>query len=301
MNLIESNDLGTYFENCSFKDITTIKVGGKIRLLYYPNSIESFLTFYDYLKINGYNDYVIIGCGSNVVAGDGDYNGIVICFRKVENTVLLKTDFDSYAVISAEAGVTALSLSNFLFENSLAGGEALSSIPGTIGGLVCMNASCYDYKTSDHVIRVFAICNDELRWYKNYELDFKYRSSNVTSNNLIVLSVEMIFKKGDRKMIEDKMKKIISIRRKTQPLEYHSAGSVFKNLDNVKAWKLIEEVGLKGYRHNGAMISNCHSNFIVNDGRAKYEDVMYLVNMIKETVKERYGVDLLLEWHLFNS
>ena len=184
----------------------------------------------------------------------------------------------------------------------LTGMEFATGIPGTVGGAVYMNAGAYKSDMGYIVTEVKAINeNLEIVTLYNKDLKFKYRSSFFqTHKNYICIEATIKLKYGSKKLIkeviEDRRQKRIS----TQPLEYPSAGSVFRNPENDYAWRLINVCGLKGYRIGGAMVSEKHANFIINVGNAKGEDIRNLILYVKDTVKKETGVDLKVEQEFVN-
>ncbi len=270
-------------------------------MLFYPNTIKSFLKLYNFLLINKYdlNKLVIIGNGSNVLASDKPYDGIVVCLKKVKDRIRIIKSETNYKIIECYSGVQCSKLSNYLKDNNLTGGEELSTIPGTIGGVVAMNASCYDFVTSDYIIGVLVLDNGFIRWLNKDELEFNYRSSKIIKSKMIVLKVRFCFYNGSKQNIENKMRKLKLSRQESQPLKEHNAGSVFKNSNNVKAWKLIEECKLKGFKYKNAEVSQKHANFIINKGDSG-DDIYILMQIIKKIVKKLKNYDLESEWVLIN-
>lgn len=292
--------LGTFYTDSSFKAITTLKCGGKIALLYYPNSIRSFAMFMEYINKLCIR-YFIIGNGSNILASDEYFDGIVISFKKMKERIYFNY-INEKVLVTCHSGISAPVLSKILCDKFITGGEALSTIPGSIGGLVTMNASCYDFKTQDYLNRCLIYTKEGIRWYKNYELDFSYRNSLIKENNsdYIILACEFIFEKGKVENIIKKINKYKENRKETQPITFASAGSVFKNKNGINAWKLIDECGLRGYTFNNVKVSEKHANFIVNLGDCKSIDVLKLINYIKNKVRNEKNIILEEEWIIFN-
>ena len=160
---IKKNKLGEVYNNKSFKDITTIKIGGKIMMLYYPNSIESFVLFYKYYL--SFKDYkiVIIGNGSNILANSKTFNGIVVCFKKCICKYFLYKN-----TITINSGVLIMDVINYLKDKNLGGFEKLSYIPATIGGMIKMNASCYNVNISDNLVSLKGINEKGEVIYENF-------------------------------------------------------------------------------------------------------------------------------------
>lgn len=295
---IEEKELGEYYENISFKSLTTIKCGGNIKLVFYPYTIKAFIDFYNY-TIENKIDYFIIGSGSNLLASDKEYNGVVISFKKLKDKIAIE-NYKGEMLIRLHAGIQCQVFARILMDRFLTGGEALSTIPGTIGGIIAMNASCYDYKTADYLLRALVIDEEGIRWYKNYELNFAYRKSEILQKKIVVLGAEFVFPKGRIENIIRKTKQFKEERKRTQPVGCYSAGSTFKNTISEKAWKLIADSGLEGYQYKDVKVSLEHANYVINTGNAQSDDVIKVIKHIKDTVKRNKGIDLEEEWIFFN-
>lgn len=262
------------------------------------------MIFYNYLQEIHFklDKLLIIGNGSNILSSDREYTGIVVSFKKVSDRIRIissKTLKCFEKIVECYSGVMCSKLSNYLKDNNLTGGEALSTIPGTIGGVVSMNASCYDYVTSDYVSEVLVLHNNNVKWIKKEELSFGYRTSIIQKYNMIILKVRFVFLCGKKELIENKIRFLKSERSKKQPIRERSAGSVFKNINNIKAWELIERCKLKGFSYKNAMVSNKHANFIINNGNSG-DDIYILMKIIKMIVKRVLDYDLETEWVLIN-
>ena len=176
------------------------------------------------------------------------------------------------------------------------GFEWASGIPGTIGGCIYNNAGCYGSEISDNLIDVTVFCDNKIYCLRKDELSFSYRNSTFKMNNkFVILKAKFKFEKGDPEELLDLIKVRTNKRIESQPLEYPSCGSVFRNPDGFIAGKLIDEANLKGKCVGGAMVSNKHANFIINNGNATPEDIIKLINEIKNTIKKNYNIDLVLE------
>ena len=296
---ISKNNLGNVFNDYSFKMITTLKVGGDIAVMFYPNSEDSLIDVIDYLNTNKIK-YCIIGNGSNILASDNYYDGVVISLKQIPNQFVVEKISDEEISVIVNSGCSTKRFSDFLLEHSIAGAEAIGSIPASIGGIVAMNATCYDYNSSNCVRKVKVLMGNKAKWLDKDELELGYRSSKILTEKMILLKIEFIFKKGEYQKIKDKIKNINENRKNSQPIEMKSAGSTFKNLKSYSAWKVIDELGLRGYHIGDAMVSNKHTNFLVNNGNAKSDDFFKLISYIKKRAKEVLNIDLELEWILIN-
>jgi UDP-N-acetylmuramate dehydrogenase len=174
--------------------------------------------------------------------------------------------------------------------------EFASGIPGTIGGAISMNAGAYGGEMKD-VVESVRVMNSSGKVIElnNEEMNFSYRHSRVKLDDLIVLDVVINLNKGDFGQIDAKMKELTLQRTTKQPLELPSAGSTFKRPEGYFAGKLIEDSGLKGLRHGDAQVSDKHCGFVVNRGNSTCKEVMELIDVIRKTVKDKYGVDLEME------
>lgn len=296
---ISKNNLGNVFSNYSFKMITTLRVGGDIAVMFYPNSEDSLIEVVEYLNSNCIK-YIIIGNGSNILASDDYYDGVVISLKQIPNQFILEKINDEEFSVIVNSGCSAKRFSDFLLSHSITGAEAIGSIPASIGGIVAMNATCYDYSSVNCVKRVKVLIGNKVYWLDKSELEFSYRSSKILKEKIILLRIEFIFKKGIYLEIKEKIDLINDKRKKTQPLNLKSAGSTFKNSQYYSAWKVIDELGLRGYRIGDAMVSNQHTNFLVNVGNASSKDFVELINYIKKTAKNKLNIDLETEWILIN-
>lgn len=299
MKYINQNNFGEVSDKYTFKQITTLKVGGKINLFYLPNTEDNLIEVLKYLKRNQI-DYLIIGNGSNILASDQDYDGVVISLKKIANQFVIEKREENKYLITVNAGCSTKKFSDFLLDYSLTGAEEIGSIPATVGGIVAMNASCYDFLAEKYLNRVLVIIGDKLKWVKKEDLNFSYRSSKILKEKLILLKVEFIFEKGNYQDILKKVNDVNKKRKISQPVNMKSAGSAFKNGLNYKAWKVIEELGLRGYQIGDAMVSNNHTNFLINVGNAKSDDFYQLIKYIQKEAKSRLNIDLEQEWVMIN-
>ena len=171
--------------------------------------------------------------------------------------------------------------------------EFASGIPGYVGGAIAMNAGAYGGEMVDVVKKVKCMdYSGKVYWYTNEEMHFSYRNSRVFKENLIVLEAELELETGNREEIIATINELTEKRLAKQPIEKPSAGSTFKRPTDGYAAKLIQDAGLKGMRHRGAMISDKHCGFIVNEDNAKSSDVLSLMRVVRETVFNRFGIML---------
>lgn len=292
INLLEND--GDIKENVSLKTLTTLKVGGISKYVFYPKNVTSLKKALTLFKENNIN-YKIFGNGSNIIPSDKIYDGVIIKLSSLNN---LKIEDE---VIEVEAGYSLMKLAKEVIKLGLSGLEWANGIPGTIGGAVYMNAGAYKQDMSFVLEKITALDeNMNIVTLNKDELDFSYRHSRLMEENLICLSATLKLEKKDISLIEEVVNKRKEKRMETQPLEYPSAGSVFRNPFNDFAGRLVEECNLKGKQIGGAMISLKHANFIINKDNATGKDVLDLINLAKKEVKEKFNIELKQEQELFN-
>lgn len=294
IEFIKKQELGSFKENVSFKTLTTYKTGGTARLVVFPNNIDSLVEMIKYLKENNIS-FKVFGNGSNILASDDFYDGVIIKLTKLNNVEI--DDIN----IEVEAGYNFTVLCNTVCKKGYTGLEFGCGIPATVGGAVYMNAGAYLKDISTVLVKVDILDeNQNIKTLDNKDLDFSYRHSIFMKKDWIILKAYFKLEKGQKDEILDLIKDRKERRETSQPLEYPSAGSVFRNPEGMYAGKLIEDCNLKGFKYNGAEISSKHANFIINKDNAKSSDILYLMNLAKEKVKEKYNVELYREQELFN-
>ena len=292
---IIDNEIGDFLENESMAKHTSYKVGGMCKFFVTPFSVDKLLILIKELDKNSIN-YIVIGNGSNTIFSDDLYDGVIINLCKLNN---IEINNDK---IMVEAGYSLIRLSNLRANNSLSGLEFASGIPGSVGGAVYMNAGAYKSDMSEVIESVtFLDENYKLNTLPKDKLEFGYRTSIFKEKKYIILSVIINLKPGDKEEIIDLMNDRRERRINSQPLEYPSAGSVFRNpSETVFAGKLIEDLGLKGYSIGGAKVSEKHANFIVNYNNATAKDIRDLISFIRDEVEKKYDITLKVEQEFVN-
>ena len=270
---------------------TSFKIGGNADVYIKVNNLSKLSTILKECQASDV-DYMILGNGSNLLVSDEGIRGAVIRldgdFRKI--TLLDDT------TIFCGAGATLAYLCKFALNCGLSGLEFAWGIPGTVGGAVFMNAGAYDGEMKDVVHSVSHISpSGEIGRTEKENLNFGYRTSVYRSNNMIITGVTLKLKKGNPDEIRAKMDDYMSRRSTKQPLEYPSAGSVFKRPEGNFAGALIEQCGLKGKTCGGAQVSEKHAGFIINKSNATSKDVRDLIGEIQKTVSEKTGYSLECE------
>ena len=297
MNKIDTyNELEIICSSCTIlkdvpmKEHTTMKVGGKADLMIIPDSISSIQKIIAFLSTTNI-PYLVIGNGSNLIFHDTGYNGVIV---KIGTPLSDIEVFDD--IIIAEAGASLAHVANTALEHSLTGLEFASGIPGSMGGAVYMNAGAYDGEMKQVVIETLCLDNEgNLITLKNDEHNFSYRHSIIQDDNLTCLQVKMKLEKGEKHKIQTRMNELNARRRKKQPLNYPSAGSIFKRPPGTYAGMLVDNCGLRGTKIGGAQVSDKHCGFIVNTGNATAEDIISLIKYVQETVYKNSGIWLELE------
>lgn len=279
----------------SFKTLTTFKIGGIARYVLYPNDEFSLKSILDILNENNLS-YKVFGHGSNLLCADDVYDGFIIKLtRNMSNFYFADNE------LIAQAGCSIISLAYKASEKSLSGLEFAGGIPGTLGGCIFMNAGAYNSSMSDLVDSVKVMRNNEIVWLTNAQCQFGYRSSIFLNNpDWIILEVKLKLKEGNTNDIKKLMKNRQKRRMESQPLNYPSAGSTFRNIGDIFAWKLIDEIGFRGKTIGGAAVSEKHTNFIINKGNAKARDVIALSDQIIDIVKNKYGIEMIMEVEKFD-
>lgn len=295
INFIKKNGVGTVRENVKLSNNTTYKVGGIARLFVYPKNTDKLIILLKKLNQENIN-YKVLGYGSNVIFSDNTYDGVIIKLDNFDEVKIKDT------IITAGAGTSLVKLSYKALKEGLTGLEFASGIPGSVGGAVFMNAGAYKSDMGYIVSEVKVLTPElEVKTLYNKDLNYKYRSSFLKHNpNYICLEATIVLRHGERKLIKDLMETRRQKRLMMQPLEYPSAGSVFRNPEGDFAGRLIEECGLKGYTIGGAKVSEKHANFIINANNASASDVKNLINYVQEKVKQEKNVDLKIEQEFVN-
>lgn len=270
---------------------TSFKIGGNADVYIKVNNLSKLSTILKECQASDV-DYMILGNGSNLLVSDDGIRGVVIRldgdFRKI--TLLDDT------TIFCGAGATLAYLCKFALNCGLSGLEFAWGIPGTVGGAVFMNAGAYDGEMKDVVHSVSHISpSGEIGRTEKDDLNFGYRTSIYRSNNMIITGVTLKLKKGNPDEIREKMDDYMLRRSTKQPLEYPSAGSVFKRPEGNFAGALIEQCGLKGKTCGGAQVSEKHAGFIINKSNATAKDVRDLIGEIQKTVSDKTGYSLECE------
>ena len=265
---------------------TSIKIGGPADIFIKIKTIEELKYILEVAKEKNI-PITVIGNGSNLLVKDKGIRGIVLQIKIDEISV-------NTTEIEVGAGTLLSKLSKTAYENSLAGLEFAAGIPGTIGGAITMNAGAYGGEFKDIVVSTTYIDKD-IHTISNKEHNFEYRNSIFKDKNFIILKSKLKLKEDIKENIEAKMKQNSNKRKESQPIEYPSAGSVFKRGNGFITAEAIDKCGLKGYNIRDAYVSEKHAGFIVNKGKATAKDVIDLIEYIKQVVYEKYKIKIEME------
>ncbi len=278
---------GKILENVDLKKYTTYKLESTAKYMVFPKNVEELKNLINFIKANNIK-YKIIGNGSNLIFLNKYYDGILIKLEEMNELIINENK------IVVGAGYSLIRLANKM---SKLGYSGLEFATGTIGGAVYMNAGAYNSDMGYIVSEIKVLTPQlELKTLYNKDLDFHYRSSFLQKNkDYICLEATLILKKANKEQIMEIIEERKTRRLMSQPLEYPSAGSVFRNPTNDYAGRLIEEIGYKGKIIGGAQVSEKHANFIINKGNATGKDVYTLINEIQNKIKEKYNIELKVE------
>jgi len=246
-------------ENVSLAEYTTFKIGGPAKYFFRAKTKQDLIKAVQFAKKEKL-PFFILGGGSNLLVSDKGFAGMVILMNNK------RLEIDNNKIIT-EAGAKLSDIVKASIKNNLTGLEWAIGIPGTIGGAIKVNAHAFGFNISELV-------------------------RDIKKDNNIIFSVELELKKGGRKESNELIKEYIKRRENSQPLEYPSAGCIFRNIPGHGAGRLIDKAGLKGVKIGQAMISDKHANFIINLGGAKAEDIVKLINLVKKAVKDKFEINL---------
>lgn len=274
--------------------MTTLRIGGPARYVAYPDSTLALDALFRIIR-SASVPYKVIGKGSNLLCSDDPFDGVIIRLDKLDDYYFVGN------TLIAQAGCSIIALAYQAMKNGLSGLEFASGIPASVGGVAFMNAGAYRSSMSDVIDSVFVYRDGRFEWIDNAACGFSYRKSIFQQNpDWIVVAVKIQLEDKDINEIRDLMDSRRERRMASQPLDKPSAGSVFRNPDLMPAWKLIEGIGYRGKRIGGALVSEKHVNFIVNEDHATAKDFLTLVDEIKQRVDEQYQIRLHMEVECFN-
>ncbi len=272
------------------KKHTTFRVGGNADCFIQVDSIEALQKTFLLCKLHNMPFYVI-GNGSNLLVGDKGFRGVIIEICSKMNEVTCEGE-----TITAQAGALLSKVAKVALDFELSGLEFAAGIPGTIGGAAVMNAGAYGGEMVDVIESITVLKADGMIEEISVEkLELGYRTSNIEKNHMIVLSVKMRLSHGNKEEVQKRMDELKVQRVTKQPLEYPSGGSTFKRPEGHFAAKLIDDAGLRGFQVGGAQVSEKHCGFVINKEKATAEDILLLMDAVKEKVQEKFDVVLEAE------
>ncbi len=277
-----------YFKDADLKNYCTFKLGGKAKHLIEVKNTKALIEVCYKCKLHNIK-YKVIGMGANLLFDDLGYDGVVIVNKS--NQILFRKN-----CVYPSSGVNVTNLISKCIARNLSGIESLAGIPATVGGAIVNSLGAFNTNFCDFIDYVICLDLENFKIVKltNEECKFGYRTSIFKDGNFVILKAKLKFNYLENNKIRENF--LFSLNKKitTQPLDYPSAGSVFKRTDVIPA-KLIDELGLKGLRVNGAVVSTKHAGFIINENNASSSDVLKLIEIIREKIKSAYGVELPLE------
>ena len=289
MNEINNETASLCLMNESLKKHTTYGIGGPADLMIFPKSKQDLIKVIEIINDNKIQ-LTILGSGSNVLVSDNGIRGAVISLKNS----LKQIEVDEN-ILYAECGTMLGKIVKHAVKNNLIGLENLNGVPGTLGGALIMNAGAWGGEISENLIHVEIMnSKNEIQKIQKKDLNFSYRQSSFNKDD-ILLSAKFNLKKADKDIIKENFIEAQSGRKKSQPLNKRSAGSLFKNPTNSSAGKLLDDAGLKGFSIGDAKISEKHANFFINDGDASSRDMLMLIKKAHKEVKDKFNVNLSLE------
>ena len=273
---------------------TTVKIGGPAEALFYPLDLEDLARAVRFCKGQDLA-YCVIGNGSNLLVRDGGIRGLVIKLNRCLNQFQVEKEEGGAVFLGVDSGYSLPKLVEYAKQQGLSGIESLFGVPGTVGGAILMNAGTREGEIGDSIEELTVMESSGLqKIYPKGRLNFEYRDLKIPRSE-IALRVRLRLKKMKPEKVAEKVEFFQKRRHETQPLDQPNMGSVFKNPPKHFAAQMIEELGLKGVRVGGARLSEKHSNWIVNEGGATAKDVLALIGLIRDKVKESMGLRLETE------
>ena len=271
-------------ENYEIKNLTTFKVGGNVKQIYFPANQQEFVYLLKTIK-----NPLILGGGSNVIFSSQGYDGVVI------STIKMSQIFVRGTKILVECGVKGPFASQTAYNSSLSGFEFMIGFPGTLGGNIFMNAGAHGQNISDTFTKacLYDLKTKEVVYFEKEQMKFGYRTSILQNGRYILLGAEFDLKKNSQEVIKELMDRNLECRKNIQPsLATPNAGSVFKNPENDSAGRLLDKAGVKSFEINGVKVWEKHANFIVNTGDGTSEDILELIYRMYKQVKDTYTIEL---------
>lgn len=287
---------GEVKEKESMAKHTTYRIGGIVDYYIYPKNEIALVRILEILKQEAI-PYYILGRGSNLLFHDSHFHGAILNLDRTLNEFYFEPD----GTLIAQAGCSIINLANEALRYSFSGLEFASGIPGSLGGGLFMNAGAYKSDLASILKEVLVLKEDQVCWIPKEELEYGYRHSIFQKHrDWTILAGRFRLEKKEQEAIRSLMNSRRQRRLDTQPLDQPCAGSVFRNPKEMPAWKIVDALGMRGKRIGDALISNKHSNFIVNCGQAKAADVDALIKEVQKKAFETFGIDLVTEVEYLN-
>ena len=281
---------GTLSRDVPMRKFTSWRTGGAAQRMYQPADMEDLRAFLRGLPAN--EPLYAVGLGSNLLVRDGGLRGTVLMLHGTLGVLHIELEGSVYA----EAGVPGAKLARFAALHNLQGAEFFAGIPGTLGGMLAMNAGCYGSETWEKVLRVQTVDRHgevRLRTAADYQVGYRHVALHLSPEpSEFFIAAWLHFAGGDGALARQDIKALLNKRIASQPLNLPNAGSVFRNPPGDYAARLIEQCGLKGKRVGGAQVSEKHANFIVNTGSATSADIENLINEVQAAVEMKTGIKL---------
>ena len=273
---------------------TTIRIGGPAELLVRPRKVEELSAVIDLAQSEDV-PVRVLGAGSNVLVSDAGVRGIVLHTRALDEVL-----FEEGGVVQAGVGVHFPTLVRKTAAKGLRGLEAGVGIPGSLGGVLTMNAGAYQFSIGPLVHEVIAVSPTQgPLTLAGDAIDFRYRASSF-GRDLIVAHARLVLGEDEPQAVRADMDKHMRFRKETQPVGVKSSGCIFRNPEGASAGKLLDELGLKGFRLGEARISEVHANFIVHDGAAQASEILDLIDIVRTRVRKEMSVELepeIMTWN----
>ncbi|MBD3347080.1 MAG: UDP-N-acetylmuramate dehydrogenase [Chitinivibrionales bacterium] len=286
LDFFESRSTGCYHIDEPLSLHTSYRVGGPADIFAFPDRLDTLIEILQFCKKNRI-PFFFLGQGANVLVSDKGYRGVVVTLRRGFNSLSSDGPF-----VDIDAGVLLRDLVIFCEYNSLGGVEYLAGIPGTVGGALTMNAGVDRAEIGDVVEKVTILDHNYIPVTINRnEISFGYRSAPELQGRPVIGCLLKLSRANQAHLKEIRCSQI-SRRRKKQPLEMPSCGSVFKRPPGYYVGQMVEELGLKGFRHNDAKISEKHGGFILNCGNARADDILFLIKKMRAEILRQYNVKL---------
>lgn len=278
-------------KDVSLKTCTTLHIGGDAKLMVKPQSlhqIKQILSLCQRYEVPFY----VLGKGSNVLAMDQGYDGLLLVLSDGFSDIAKISD----TCIKAQSGATLKAVSDFCIEQELGGFEFACGIPGSVGGAVLMNAGAYDGEMRQ-IVQSVSFLNEHLQveTFTNEQLDFQYRHSYFSDHFGILLEVVFALQPKQRDLIQNRVDELMKRRYDKQPMEAYSAGSTFKRPKDNYASALIRQAGLVGFQIGDAQVSTKHSGFLINRENATSSQFLQLIKTVQDNVLKESGYELECE------